>query len=656
MYCNCLTDIGILFDDLLKDLLYLFKAVPPSSHVQRFNYTRALFARMEEESKAQQERDKTVLLRRQSPVHGSRSSVVSPDRGLNDSSKSGPISDDTHFHKKLRLSDEGSDDQLDVHDSPRLRSPRSPRSDYKPPIPNRKPDLVNKPKPAYSEPNLTKAVSSSVSNTPGGLLWKRRQNDIMSDIANTDKFHESRNRHNLSSSSSQLETKMDSSETLDNSVFSNSNGSLTEDLSITSAYHSRKPHFPNDNVNFSQGRSASIEVLSSRSSDDHVGSRSVTRGHSENDDIDKQADKGGVVMRRTRLDKHAASQSTNPSKRLSREEIQAALERADTYLKSAPSDEGDSKAKTHAKENDMSTSDITSETSRNRESVPEHKMSQSDTSVETPKEGLRSWAMYRKQRYSRTSDHLDDKVGDVSNLGSISDISVSGFRKASMENLSKQSEPSSASAVKPSDAFAAISQSSVPLRRQLRSQQKQDSGQSADSVSQSAKPVEAKVSETNILVRKDGTGSGVNVTKSADYRDTSDHSNLPSSGVPESSRPIPVPRRSAPSPPVGPPPPLPSESVNSSHSPQTSPSVNHRSFAPPTEPPPPAPVPGLAEEVEEVSPVSKTSQSELLASNPPVPSIEPAVQMRNKAHFVSLEEPEETSDSEPVVTAQHRVG
>ena len=607
---------------------------------------------MEEETKLQVERDKSSLLRHHSPTHGSRSSVVSPDRDFG-GGKSSSLSDDSEVRKKLHLSDDGSDDPHDSYGSPRQRMARS---EYRPPIPNRKPELVNKPKPAYSEPNLAKAVNSSVSNTPGGLLWKRRQNDndIMTDITNTDKYHESRNKRNFSSSSSQLENKMDSTETFDNSVFSNSNGSLSEDLSITSAYHSRKPHYPSDN--FSQGRSASIEVLSPRSSNDQS-SRSVDKGQAERSESEQSVDKGGMVTRRSRADKSAPPAVSNPSKRLSREEIQAALERADTYLKpTSPSSSEESNKRLSKDSENMTVSDITNESSVTKDTNLGQKMTQSDSSAaaaEKTTEGLRSWAMYRKQRYSRTSENLEDKVGDITKLGSISDISVSGFRKASVENLAKQSEQPNTvtSPEKPADPFAAISQSSVLNRRGLRSQQKQDSGQTVESSasSEESKKVEPAISETNAILLRNESGSGINVTERDENTDTSKHSKVSSSGA-DNSRPIPVPRRVAPSPPLGPPPPLPDVATNSRHSSQLPPPVTHQNLDPPS----PAPEPGLAEEEEAVVSVS---QSDLLASIPPVPDLEPDVQMRNKAHFVSLEEPDETSDTElPAIPPQRKAG
>ncbi|XP_060604974.1 neurabin-1-like isoform X12 [Ruditapes philippinarum] len=52
--------------------------------------------------------------------------------------------------------------------------------------------------------------------------------------------------------------------------------------------------------------------------------------------------------------------------------------------------------------------------------------------------------------------------------------------------------------------------------------------------------------------------------------------------------------------------------------------------------------------------VTKINQSEALSSIPPVPGLD--IQMRNKAHFLSLDEPEETSDSEPQPAALERAG
>lgn len=590
---------------------------------------------MEEETKQEHEREKSAMLRRPSPTH-CRSPVVSPTWGLvSPVGQTGSwSSDETDARKKIRLSADSDEAEMVVPTSRKSRQDHRP-----PPVPSRKPDRQNVPRPAYSEPNITKAVSSAVSNTPGGLLWKRRQNDdnILTDISNSDKFHDSKKKTSQSSTSLHIEAKSDSMDTLDNSVFSNSNGSLSEDMSITSAYHSRKPpYFPSDNSKFIQGRSASTEVLNSRSSNDPVRSRSHDV-HSEVSEEDDNVAKGGVVTRRTRAEKVA----THPSKRLSKEEIQAAIDRADTYLRttSTSSEEGDLQDKRHSNDDQMIISDITSNSSGVKEVVPSNDMSQSESlerTDEKPDPELKSWARYRKQRYSRNSDYMDDKVGDVSKLGSISDISVSGFRKASMGNESKMPDQS-----KSSDPFAAISQSSVLMnRRSVPSvQQKPTANSSETTVSE--------VSEANSVspsFKRDSGGS--NAAKNADNSkptmNSSEHSITTSSGVISNSRPIPVPRRTAPTPPIEAPPPPPA--VHYSHSPPTS-------ITPPSEPPPPAPEPGFVEEILEED-VTKISQSEALSSIPPVPGLE--VQMRDKAQFLSLDEPMESSDSEEPLPVLNR--
>ncbi|XP_060604975.1 uncharacterized protein LOC132757651 [Ruditapes philippinarum] len=491
--------------------------IPPSSHVQRFNYTRALFARMEEETKKQQEIEKSSHLRKPSPSQGVRSPVVSPTRGISSPTRPGSASssDEHDVQKKMRLSTDSDDMGIGP-------STRRSRAEVRPPVPSRKPDV---PRPAYSEPNLAKAVS----NTPAGLLWKRRQNDILTDISNTDKYHDSKNRTQLSSSSSQVDGKSDSNDTLDNSVFSNSNGSLSEDLSITSAYHSRKPYFPSDNSRFSQGRSASTEVLNSRSSNDTGRSRShESRVQEEVNESDTNVD--GVVTKRPRQERSV----THPGKRLSKEEIQAAIDRADTYLRSTStsSEESESKDKRLSGEQ-MIVSDITSNSSGIKEVVPTQNMSQSDSKVHTEEQkdsDLKSWALYRKQRYSRTSDYLDDKVGDISKLGSISDTSVSGYRKSSMENLSKPPEPN-----KTNDPFAAISGSSVLMNRRSAPpvQQKPPSPRSKHVNSQPDTSGNI-VSETNLNLQTESRDSGSKLLgKDGNIEpiDSSEHSITAVSGV-----------------------------------------------------------------------------------------------------------------------------
>jgi hypothetical protein len=350
----------------------------------------------------------------------------------------------------------------------------------------------------------------------------------------------------------------------------------------------------------------------------------------------------GLVTKRPRQERSV----THPGKRLSKEEIQAAIDRADTYLRSTStsSEESESKDKRLSGEQ-MIVSDITSNSSGIKEVVPTQNMSQSDSKVHTEEQkdsDLKSWALYRKQRYSRTSDYLDDKVGDISKLGSISDTSVSGYRKSSMENLSKPPEPN-----KTNDPFAAISGSSVLMNRRSAPpvQQKPPSPRSKHVNSQPDTSGNI-VSETNLNLQTESRDSGSKLLgKDGNIEpiDSSEHSITAVSGVTSYARPIPVPRRTAPPPPNEPPPPPPANS----HSPPPSP-------APPSKPPPSVPEPGLAEEIMEEEMVTKINQSEALSSIPPVPGLD--IQMRNKAHFLSLDEPEETSDSEPQPAALERAG
>lgn len=580
----------------------------PSNHVQRFNYTRALFARLEEETKAQQERER---LRRPSPVSGATSPVLSPDR-LTARSPEGmkrtPSEDARHPEAQKRY--KSALDLKDTSDSSRQTSAASRRSraDQRPPIPSRKPDL----RPAYSEPSIPKSVISSVSSTPGGLLWKRRQNeDVLSEISNLDKFGASKNRTNLSQSSSQLEESMDVDNTnskLENSVFSQpdlstTNGSISEDLSVTSAYQPRKSYLPQGRTGFDRNLSSSAEALSSRSRSSSgeyskaTSERSRPNGHEE-------GQKPVVTYRQKAPSKIITSV---PGKRLSKEEIQAALDRADSYLQraSGSSDETDSAQNLLSPDFQMTSSDITPQSTEQKEPVLEQMMSKSDSTVQSaePQSQIRSWARYRNQRYSRTSDYLEDKVGDVSKLGSISDSSVSGFRKASFENLSKSPEESKSPETKSQDASERLSSGDADV---------------SEIVNDSAVKHETITSETSIELKTEKLDNLESVPNelAPDRTDISRISHSTFGGPPLPQRPIPVPapRRPAPSPPNEPPPPPPK--VRGSP-PKYRPPL-------PTEPPPPAPCPGAVEEIDTIKPVpeSGTSVASVLPSDvniPPVP-------------------------------------
>ena len=665
----------------------------PTSHVQRFNYTRALFARLEEESKMQQERER---LRRPSPVSGATSPVLSPDR-LTARSPEGikrtPSEDARHPEAQKRYKSVSDLKESVESSKPPTATSRRSRADQRPPVPSRKPDL----RPAYSEPSIPKSVISSVSSTPGGLLWKRRQNeDVLSEISNLDKYGASKNRTNLSQSSSQLEESMETennNQTLENSVFSQpdlsmTNGSVSEDLSVTSAYVPRKSYHSQGHSGFDRNLSSSAEVLSSRSrslSNEYAkpsSERSRPNGHEDT--------KKPVVTYRQKAPSKILTSA--PGKRLSKEEIQAAHDRADAYLQmiTGSPDDTDSKPKPLSPDLEMTTSDITSHSTEQREPVSEQIMSKSDSKVQTaePQSQLRSWARYRNQRYSRTSDYLEDKVGDVSKLGSISDTSVSSFRKESFENLSKSPERSKSPET---NKLPEVLHAGDGPERISENESRPHSHES----SKSEKDVTIK-SETSIELQTEMVDSGIESVLNEHEPDKTDifsrisHSTLqgpplpqrpipataqrqaapdvpptaprktPSPQLPQSPAPVPVPRRTAPSPPVDAPPPPPPKTRGSP--PKYRPPM-------PTEPPPPAPFPGVTENSiphpgviensipHRIKPVLEADVS--IASVLPSEAEIPPVPMRhNKEGVVQLFHDDvmgETSDSEDMEPLQ-RVG
>ena len=661
----------------------------PTSHVQRFNYTRALFARLEEETKMQQERER---LRRPSPVSGATSPVLSPDR-LTARSPEGikrtPSEDARHPEAQKRYKS-GSD--LNVSSKPPAATSRRSRADQRPPVPSRKPDL----RPAYSEPSIPKSVISSISSTPGGLLWKRRQNeDVLSEISNLDKYGASKNRTNLSQSSSQLEESVDienNNQMLENSVFSQpdlsmTNGSVTEDLSVTSAYQPRKSYHSPGRSGFDRNLSSSAEVLSSRSrslSNEYAkptSERSRPNGHEE-------GQKPVVTYRQKAPSKIITSA---PGKRISKEEIQAALDRADTYLQrvSGSSDETDSKPKPLSPEFEMTTSDITSHSTEQKEPVSEQIMSKSDSKVQSaePQSQLRSWARYRNQRYSRTSDYLEDKVGDVSKLGSISDTSVSSFRKDSFENLSKSPERSKSPETNQlQDTSERLQVGDSTVRTSENETSFSNRARRPDILESSTSVKDGTIkSETNIDLKTEKLDSIETVPNEHEPSITDSFSRIshstvqgpplpqrpipvtvprhkapspnvdatppaprktPGPPMPQTPIPVPTPRRTAPSPPMDTPPPPPPKTRGSP--PKYRPPM-------PSEPPPPAPSPGATETTVThlIKPVLQTNVSvaSVLPSDvniPPVPMRHHNEQVVQLFHDDAMGETSDSEDLEPL--------
>ncbi|KAL3855250.1 hypothetical protein ACJMK2_014466 [Sinanodonta woodiana] len=384
-----------------------------TNHVQRFNYTRALFARMEEETKLAQEREKSAQLRKRSPGRGatSPSPVVSPTSSFPTSpepNKRSSYEDSKHSMDSNKKSRSSSDPkQPDKGDYSQMNSGnRRSRADQRPPIPERKPDF-------RSEPDIPKVTStSSVSSTPGGLLWKRRQQqDVLSEISTNREPYFARSKPSSGSAVSpreeeKMEVDSGRQSSLDNIIINRSDQHVNGDLSVKSGYQSSNHSL--DYGNLYRGRSSSSEMLDrikrssgNESSDRRSRSASIER-------LNESSDSSAVVYRTKKPES-----GTVPGKRLSKEEIQAAIDRADSYLTHTSSSSEDSQTDEQTKRRslEVKTEDV------------------------SPQSQMRGWAKYRNQRYSRTSDYLDEKVGDVTKLGSISDFSVSNYRKSSMENL-----------------------------------------------------------------------------------------------------------------------------------------------------------------------------------------------------------------------------
>lgn len=247
-----------------------------TNHVQRFNYTRALFARLEGTVQAQTEQTQHSVKGVATP-----SPVLSPTTSTPTSPISNHSSDD-HYQQGHKKSSEA------------LKSKHEPRDESsnvtKGTNSEQRPTTLN----IHSRTNL-----NMYSNAPGGLLWKRRQqeNTIGSGIYSGNKRN--------------VEEKMDvdanSEEEVDSSKY---------DLSVTSGYRSRSAD--------SNKRAFHCDRIRSVSNDRGQGvPHSKPNMSSSVEQIDDNTE---VVMRRQR------NSSTESAKRLSKHEIQAALDKADNYL------------------------------------------------------------------------------------------------------------------------------------------------------------------------------------------------------------------------------------------------------------------------------------------------------------------------------------
>ncbi|XP_060080061.1 protein piccolo-like [Ylistrum balloti] len=276
------------------------KLLDATNHVDRFNYTRALFARLDQQARSNTLEPDRYLTRKTSPRTTSPSPVLSPTLS-SPSSPEGRVrspSEDilTNSHSepletlsKRRSSSEPADSDDSVPTS--FGFGRRSRADQRPNNLAFQQDVIRTEK-AAPKPSLPLH-----SNAPGGLLWKRRQHsDATSD---EHKFGTSRYRKDEN-------TMQEAANDMDTSH------SRNYDLSVQSGYSSRTR--PSRDI---RNRSGSQDNSDSSSND--------------KTSVDSDSKTDAVVLRRKRKDDGTSSASDG--KRISREEIQAALQKADRYWK-----------------------------------------------------------------------------------------------------------------------------------------------------------------------------------------------------------------------------------------------------------------------------------------------------------------------------------
>ncbi|XP_021363713.1 uncharacterized protein LOC110456969 isoform X1 [Mizuhopecten yessoensis] len=278
------------------------KLLDATNHVDRFNYTRALFARLDQQARANTLEPDRYLARKTSPRTTSPSPILSPTLS-SPSSPEGRVrspSEDVLINShsepletvgKRRSSSEPADRDDSVPTSHGFG--RRSRADQRPNNLAFQQDVIR------TEKSAPKPSLPLHSNAPGGLLWKRRQH---SDASNDE--------HKYGVSRYRKEEKPMQTESSD----TDKNHSRNYDLSVQSGYSGRTRQSRDD----TRSRSGSHDNSDSLASNDKPSSDSDSRS-------------GGVVLRRKRKDD--SSSAVADGKRVSREEIQAALLKADKYWK-----------------------------------------------------------------------------------------------------------------------------------------------------------------------------------------------------------------------------------------------------------------------------------------------------------------------------------
>ena len=291
-----------------------------TSHVQRFNYTRMLFAKMEEESRLAQEREK-VMRRKVSPSH----TPSSPPPAL--SPRSPPPMSPT---RKVSSHDDVS--RLSEEMVEQCFSERG-RRDHSGSMAGAHKDVAAWESASQQHEEPIKSSSSSyVSSRPGAhhssvssaTVTLRSQPDLIGDNIPGDRTGKYIPNLDLIKSAESVDKKERAGSDLQ-SVRTRVTGSLNRQQD------SRVDHPPKAEHSTRRSRPSPPDSLSSLSS------------HSSPTPKQENGVDSSVTMRQK---KSAASADSVKGKRLSKEEIEAALERADNYLSTMhpPTEAGESKS------------------------------------------------------------------------------------------------------------------------------------------------------------------------------------------------------------------------------------------------------------------------------------------------------------------------
>lgn len=294
-----------------------------ANHVQRFMYTRALFARMEEKNRPPVEPVQLTKPRKLSPSPaGPLSPALSPDHSKSSSSK-----DNNWPAPDISSKEEPG------HDG--VKSRFEPKSSY-----------------------------SAFSNMAGGLLWKRRQYESRANPDYGKKDDSGRqNGETLNVLSRGYDRNLDSRKIMSEENLLSS--SSKQEVNETSTRRSR---------------SDSLETANTSQHSSYEGDKrpvTLPRNYKPSE---------SVVMRQKKFDNDTRRDS---AKRLSKEEIQAAINKADSYLTHKTDSNSDFQSKRRSWELREQMSDIS--------------------------EGsLYGWTKSKNQRLSRSTDCLDNRTNEPS--------------------------------------------------------------------------------------------------------------------------------------------------------------------------------------------------------------------------------------------------